>query len=69
MYQDTDFGKEVLDGIQMQLDEMKRKLVEVATHKPTDQDFTAEITKLKGAGCDLCGRALSGSLLFAMTRV
>jgi branched-chain amino acid transport system substrate-binding protein len=53
MYQDTDFGKEVLDGIQMQLDEMKLKLVEVATHKPTDQDFTAEITKLKSAGCDL----------------
>ena len=53
MYQDTDFGKEVLDGIQMQIDEMKLKLVEVATHKPTDQDFTAEITKLKSAGCDL----------------
>jgi branched-chain amino acid transport system substrate-binding protein len=32
---------------------MKLKLVEVATHKPTDQDFTAEITKLKSAGCDL----------------
>ena len=53
MYQDTDFGKEVLDGIQMQLDEMKMKLVETATHKPTDQDFTAEITRLKTAGCDL----------------
>jgi branched-chain amino acid transport system substrate-binding protein len=53
MYQDTDFGKEVLDGIQMQIDEMHLKLVEVATHKPTDQDFTAEITKLKTAGCDL----------------
>lgn len=53
MYQDTDFGKEVLDGVQMQLDEMKLKLVETATHKPTDQDFTAEITKLKTAGCDL----------------
>jgi branched-chain amino acid transport system substrate-binding protein len=53
MYQDTDFGKEVLDGIQTQLDEMKLKLVETATHKPTDQDFTAEITKLKSAGCDL----------------
>jgi branched-chain amino acid transport system substrate-binding protein len=53
MYQDTDFGKEVLDGVQTQIDEMKLKLVEVATHKPTDQDFTAEITKLKTAGCDL----------------
>ncbi len=40
MYQDTDFGKEVLD-------------VESVSHKPTDQDFTAQITKLKAAGCDL----------------
>jgi branched-chain amino acid transport system substrate-binding protein len=53
MYQDTDFGKEVLDGIQQQADKMKVKLVETVTHKPTDQDFTAQITKLKGAGCDL----------------
>ena len=53
MYQDTDFGKEVLDGAQMQADAMKLKLVETTTHKPTDQDFTAQITKLKGAGCDL----------------
>src|SRR5262249_28392508 len=53
MYQDTDFGKEVLDGIQIQADKMKMKIVETTTHKPTDQDFTAQITKLKGAGCDL----------------
>src|SRR5262245_36919282 len=53
MYQDTDFGKEVMDGVQMQADKLKIKVVETATHKPTDQDFTAQITKLKGAGCDL----------------
>jgi branched-chain amino acid transport system substrate-binding protein len=53
MYQDTDFGKEVLDGVQLQADKMKIKLAETTTHKPTDQDFTAQITKLKGAGCDL----------------
>jgi len=53
MYQDTDFGKEVLDGVQTQVDKMKIKLVETTTHKPTDQDFTAQITRLKGAGCDL----------------
>jgi branched-chain amino acid transport system substrate-binding protein len=53
MYQDTDFGREVLDGVQMQLDGLKLKLVETATHKPTDQDFTAQITKIKAAGCDL----------------
>src|SRR3989475_5846204 len=53
MYQDTDFGKEELDGVQAQAEKMKLKLVETATHKPTDQDFTAQITKLKAAGCDL----------------
>jgi branched-chain amino acid transport system substrate-binding protein len=53
MYQDTDFGKEVLDGVQMQAEKLKIKVVETVTHKPTDQDFTAQITKLKGAGCDL----------------
>jgi branched-chain amino acid transport system substrate-binding protein len=53
MYQDTDFGKEVLDGVQMQAEKLKVKIVETVTHKPTDQDFTAQITKLKGAGCDL----------------
>jgi branched-chain amino acid transport system substrate-binding protein len=53
MYQDTDFGKEVLDGAQLQAEAMNMKLVETATHKPTDQDFTAQITKLRSAGCDL----------------
>jgi branched-chain amino acid transport system substrate-binding protein len=53
MYQDTDFGKEVLDGVQMQADKLKIKVVETVTHKPTDQDFTAQITRLKAAGCDL----------------
>jgi len=53
MYQDTDFGKEVLDGVQMQAQKMNLKIVETVTHKPTDQDFTAQITKLKAAGCDL----------------
>src|SRR5258708_38616919 len=53
MYQDTDFGKEVLDGVQMQAEKMKLKIAETVTHKPTDQDFTAQITKLKAAGCDL----------------
>ncbi len=53
MYQDTDFGKEVLDGLHMQAEKLKLKVVETTTHKPTDQDFTAQVTKLKAAGCDL----------------
>jgi branched-chain amino acid transport system substrate-binding protein len=53
MYQDTDFGKEVLDGVQAQAEKMNLKVVETVTHKPTDQDFSAQVTRLKAAGCDL----------------
>jgi len=53
MYQDTDFGKEVLDGVQAQAEKMNLKIVETTAHKPTDQDFSPQITKLKAANCDL----------------
>ncbi len=53
MYQDTDFGKEILEGAELQAKKLNVKLVETAAHKPTDQDFTAPITKLRQAGCDL----------------
>jgi branched-chain amino acid transport system substrate-binding protein len=53
MYQDTDFGKEIVVGAEMQTKQLGVKIVEMAAHKPTDQDFTASLTKLKGAGCDL----------------
>jgi branched-chain amino acid transport system substrate-binding protein len=53
MYQDTDFGKEILEGAQIQSKALGIKLGEAVGHKPTDQDFTASITKLKSAGCDV----------------
>jgi branched-chain amino acid transport system substrate-binding protein len=53
MYQDTDFGKEVLEGVELQTKKLGIKIAESATHKPTDQDFTASISKLRNAGCDL----------------
>ena len=53
MYQDTDFGTEVFNGAKAQLDAMGMKFAEVTTHKPTDQDFTAQLTKLRAANCDL----------------
>jgi branched-chain amino acid transport system substrate-binding protein len=53
MYQDTDFGKEILEGAKLQAEKLKMKVVETAAHKPTDQDFTASLTKLKAAGCDV----------------
>jgi branched-chain amino acid transport system substrate-binding protein len=53
MYQDTDFGKEILEGAEQQTKKLGIKLVETTAHKPTDQDFTAPLTKLRQAGCDL----------------
>jgi branched-chain amino acid transport system substrate-binding protein len=53
MYQDTDFGKEILEGAEQQTKKLGIKVVETTAHKPTDQDFTAPIGKLRSAGCDL----------------
>jgi branched-chain amino acid transport system substrate-binding protein len=53
LYQDTDFGKEVLDSVQEQVKAMKLTIVETATNRPTDTDFSAQITKLRSAGCEV----------------
>jgi branched-chain amino acid transport system substrate-binding protein len=53
MYQDTDFGKDVFAGAQMQTEAMGMKIVATTAHKPTDTDFTAAIAKLREANCDL----------------
>jgi branched-chain amino acid transport system substrate-binding protein len=53
--QDTDFGRDVMDGVREQLKAMEGKalLVAEALNKPTDTDFTASVAKLKDANCDL----------------
>jgi branched-chain amino acid transport system substrate-binding protein len=53
MYQDTDFGKDVLAGAVMQTEAMNIKLTGTTAHKPTDTDFSASIAKLRDANCDL----------------
>jgi branched-chain amino acid transport system substrate-binding protein len=53
MYQDTDFGKEILEGAKEQAESLGIKIAETTAHKPTDQDFTAPITKLREAKCEL----------------
>jgi branched-chain amino acid transport system substrate-binding protein len=53
MYQDTDFGKDVLAGAVMQTEAMNIKLVGTTAHKPTDTEFSAAIAKLRDANCDL----------------
>lgn len=53
MYQDSDFGKDVLAGVTAQTEAMGLKVVATTAHKPTDTDFNANVTKLKDAGCDV----------------
>jgi branched-chain amino acid transport system substrate-binding protein len=53
MYQDTDFGKDVLAGVSLQAEADGLKIAATTAHKPTDTDFTAAVTKLREAKCDL----------------
>ena len=53
LYEDTDYGQEILDAAIDQLDEMNMPLIETASAKPTDTDFSSQIKKLRNAGCDL----------------
>ncbi|MCW0235667.1 MAG: ABC transporter substrate-binding protein [Ferrovibrio sp.] len=53
LYQDTDFGKEILEAVQDQAKAMNMPVVETATNTPIATDFTAQISKLRTAGCDL----------------
>jgi branched-chain amino acid transport system substrate-binding protein len=53
MYQDTDFGKDVMAGVVLQTEAENLKIIQTTAHKPTDTDFTAAVTKLREAKCDL----------------
>ncbi len=52
MYQDSDFGKDVLAGVVAQTKAMGMDVVATTAHRPTDTDFNAPVSKLKDAGCD-----------------
>jgi branched-chain amino acid transport system substrate-binding protein len=53
MYQDTDFGHEIRDGVREQAKAMKLEVAGEAAYGPMDTEFVAPVTKLKSAGCDL----------------
>ena len=53
IYQDTDYGQEVLEAAQDQAAEMGMTVAATSAHKPTESEFTAAILRLKNAGCDL----------------
>ena len=52
IYQDTDYGLEILEGATDQAEAMGLSIAEVSAHKPTDSEFTAAILRLKSASCD-----------------
>jgi branched-chain amino acid transport system substrate-binding protein len=53
MYQDTDYGRDVLAGATAQLEAMGMKLAGTAANAPTDTDFNAAVARLHDANCDL----------------
>ena len=53
IYQDTEYGQEILEGAEVQIAAMGLEAAEVSAHKPTDTEFTAAILRLRNADCDL----------------
>jgi branched-chain amino acid transport system substrate-binding protein len=53
MYQDDEYGKNVLDGFTQQLDAMKIQPASITSYKRGASDFSAQVAKMKSDGCDL----------------
>lgn len=52
MYQDDDFGQEVMQGAADGLKDIRMSLAEKTTYKRGATDFSSQIARMKGAGCD-----------------
>ena len=52
IYQDDDFGAEVLKGAEAGLQKVNAKLEEKASFKRGATDFSSQVARLKAAGCD-----------------
>ena len=53
LYQDDDFGLEVMRGAEAGLKEVNMALVERTTYKRGATDFSSQVARMKDAGCDL----------------
>jgi branched-chain amino acid transport system substrate-binding protein len=53
MYQDDEYGKNVLDGFNQQVAAMKLTAASVTSYKRGASDFSAQVAKMKADGCDL----------------
>ena len=53
LYQDDDFGLEVMRGAEAGLKEINMALAEKTTYKRGATDFSSQVAKMKDSGCDL----------------
>ncbi|MBR1271353.1 ABC transporter substrate-binding protein [Bradyrhizobium sp. AUGA SZCCT0222] len=53
MYQDDEYGKNVLDGFNQQLTAMKVTPASITSYKRGASDFSAQVAKMKSDSCDL----------------
>ena len=53
MYQDDEFGLEVMRGAEAALKAMSMELVEKTSYKRGATDFSSQVAKMKAGGCDL----------------
>ena len=53
LYQDDDFGAEVMRGAEAGLKEINMPLAEKTTYKRGATDFSSQVARMKDAGCDL----------------
>jgi branched-chain amino acid transport system substrate-binding protein len=70
IYQDTDYGQEIYEAALDQAAAMGLELAAVSAHKPTENEFTAAILRLKNAGCDLVlmGTVVRDTILILETK-
>ena len=52
LYQDDDYGLEVMKGVEAALGKLGRPLVERTSYKRGATDFSSQIARLRGADCD-----------------
>ncbi|NMF89167.1 ABC transporter substrate-binding protein [Aromatoleum petrolei] len=52
LYQDDDYGLEVMKGVEAGLAKLQQPLVEKTSYKRGATDFSSQVARLRGAGCD-----------------
>ena len=52
LMQDDELGTELMKGVESQLGELKKKMLERTTYKRGATDFSSQVARLKSAGCD-----------------